>query len=97
MDEHSFRVLEVSVVLAKVAGLTHGPLARSYIEELRPAPDLEELHSRQREVREALLLLDLGFVPPLVGLDDMRPAIALAGIQRARSARVGAFCWRSSR
>lgn len=79
MDEHSFRVLEVSVVLAKVAGLTHGPLARSYIEELRPAPDLEELHSRQREVREALLLLDLGFVPPLVGLDDMRPAIALAG------------------
>lgn len=78
MDEHAFRVLEVAQVLAQVAGMTHGPLARSHVEQLRPAPDLEQLQARQREVGEALRLLDLGFVPPLVGLDDMRSAIALA-------------------
>jgi DNA mismatch repair protein MutS2 len=79
MDEHSLRILELVPVLGQVAGLTHGPLAREIVEQLRPADTLEELKSRQAEVGEALLLLDLGFVPPLVGLEDKRPDIQLAG------------------
>ncbi|MBN9414691.1 hypothetical protein ABS71_10100 [bacterium SCN 62-11] len=79
MDEHSLRILELVPVLGQVAGLTHGPLAREIVEQLRPADTLEELKNRQAEVGEALLLLDLGFVPPLVGLEDKRPDIQLAG------------------
>jgi len=79
MDEHSLRILELVPVLGQVAGLTHGPLAREIVELLRPADDLEELKNRQAEVGEALLLLDLGFVPPLVGLEDRRGDIQLAG------------------
>lgn len=79
MDEHSLRILELVPVLGQVAGLTHGPLARELVEQLRPADDLEELKNRQAEVGEALLLLDLGFVPPLVGLEDRRGDIQLAG------------------
>jgi DNA mismatch repair protein MutS2 len=79
MDEHSLRVLELQPVLAQIAGQTHGALARQMVEQLRPAPDFEELQRRQREVAEALKLLDLGFQPPLVGMEDMRADIALAG------------------
>lgn len=79
MDEHSLRILELVPVLGLVAGLTHGPLARELVEQLRPADSLEELKNRQAEVGEALLLLDLGFVPPLVGLEDRRGDIQLAG------------------
>ncbi|MBS2038522.1 Smr/MutS family protein [bacterium] len=79
MDEHSLRILELVPVLGQVAGLTHGPLAREIVEGLRPAESLEELKDRQAEVGEALLLLDLGFVPPLVGLEDRRNEIRLAG------------------
>jgi DNA mismatch repair protein MutS2 len=78
MDEHSLRVLELLPVLALVAGQTHGPLAREHVEQLRPAESYEELKRRQGEVGEALLLLDLGFQPPLVGLEDKRPDISLA-------------------
>ena len=78
MDEHSLRVLELQPVLALVAGQTHGPLAREYVEQLRPADSFEELKRRQGEVGEALLLLDLGFHPPLVGLEDRRPDISMA-------------------
>ncbi|MBT9583051.1 Smr/MutS family protein [bacterium] len=78
MDEHSLRVLELIPVLALVAGQTHGPLAREYVEQLRPVEHFEELQSRQAEVGEALLLLDLGFNPPLVGLEDKRSDISLA-------------------
>ena len=79
MDEHSLRILELLPVLGLVAGLTHGPLAREIVEGLRPADTLEGLKNRQAEVGEALLLLDLGFVPPLVGLEDRRNDIRLAG------------------
>lgn len=79
MDEHSLRILELGPVLGQVAGLTHGPLAREIVEGLRPADSIEELKARQAEVGEALLLLDLGFVPPLVGLEDRRNDIRLAG------------------
>jgi DNA mismatch repair protein MutS2 len=79
MDEHTLRVLELQPVLNWIAGLTHGAHARALVEQLRPAPDLEELHRRQAEVGEALKLLDLNFEPPLYGLEDMRSAIALAG------------------
>lgn len=79
MDEHSLRILELVPVLGLVAGLTHGPLAREIVEQLRPAESLEELKNRQAEVGEALLLLDLNFVPPLVGLEDRRGDIQLAG------------------
>lgn len=78
MDEHSLRVLELQPVLAQVAGQTHGSLAREHVEQLRPAETLEELGRRQAEVAEALLLLDLGFQPPLVGFDDLRPDLSLA-------------------
>ncbi len=79
MDEHSLRILELVPVLRLVGGLTHGPLAREIVEQLRPADSLEELKGRQTEVGEALLLLDLGFVPPLVGLEDRRGDVQLAG------------------
>jgi DNA mismatch repair protein MutS2 len=79
MDEHSLRILELLPVLGLVAGLAHGPLAREIVEGLRPADSLEELKNRQAEVGEALLLLDLGFVPPLAGLEDRRNDIRLAG------------------
>lgn len=78
MDEQSLRVLELAPVLANIAGKTHGPLARWHIEQLRPAPDLDELKRRQAEVGEALLLLDLGFQPPLEGVEDRRDDIQLA-------------------
>lgn len=78
MDEHSLRVLELQPVLGLIAGQTHSSLARQLIEELRPAPDREELLRRQAEVGEALKLLDQGFAPPLMGLEDRRPDIALA-------------------
>ena len=50
MDEHSLRILELVPVLSQVGGLTHGPLAREIVEQLRPADDLEELKNRQAEV-----------------------------------------------
>ena len=79
-DSQTLRVLEYPEVLSILAGKTHWPPGRERMEALLPAPTLAELQDRHLEVSEAIRLLDEGYHPPLGGLEDVRPAIARAGV-----------------
>jgi DNA mismatch repair protein MutS2 len=78
VDRHSFDVLELPAIRARLAGETAFAGGRALAEALEPSPDPGEVGRRQAETAEAVHLLEVA-PPRLGGAADVRPAAQASG------------------
>src|SRR5690349_4885951 len=75
VDRHSFDVLELPAIRARLAAETAFAGGRALAEALEPSPDDGVVARRQAETAEAAYLLEVA-PPRLAGAADVRPAAA---------------------
>jgi DNA mismatch repair protein MutS2 len=75
VDRHSFDVLELPAIRARLAAETAFAGGRALAEALEPSPDEDVVARRQAETAEAAYLLEVA-PPRLAGAADVRPAAA---------------------
>ena len=98
--EESLRLLELHLVLRRLAGYTTFPVARELALGLTPSYRSEEVERRHRETAEARRLLEAGVHLDMGEAADLRPVLqraALAGVLRGEELRQVAGTLRSMR
>src|SRR6187551_196861 len=78
MEAGALEVLEVPVVLERLAAATATSPGAELARALVPSPDAAEVARRQALTAEAIALLDEAAEPPLRGIADVREAAARA-------------------
>ena len=79
MDAWALELLELPAILEQLASLAASGPGTARALELAPSADVREVQGRQQRTTEAIALLDHAAEPELGGVQDVRPAVALAG------------------
>ncbi len=98
--EQSLRLLELHLVLRRLAGYTTFPVARELALDLTPSYRSDQVERRHRETAEARRLLEAGVHLDMGEAADLRPVLqraVLAGVLRGEELRQVAGTLRSMR
>src|SRR5437867_2679157 len=78
MNEDALDVLEFPAIVERLAGATATTYGAELALTLVPSVEPDEVSRRQALTAEAIALLDHSAEPPLDGIHDIRPVVALA-------------------
>lgn len=82
MDDHSLKVLELPLVLERLASRAATAMGREAALALRPSQDRATVQRRLQETREARFLRDQSSGMPLGGIRDIREPLSRASVEQ---------------